>query len=332
MFFRLLGILVIGGSFALAWLLMSLNSFSDNPMSLPEKEIAYELLPGTSLSTVARDLEQRGYIESAFYFQLMVRLEGQSGNIKAGEYHLQAGLTPKSLLALLVSGQVVSHALTLVEGWNFRQVLAAVAGHQALRQTLAGLSDEEIMSRLGSPGMHPEGRFLPDTYHFPRGTTDLDFLKRAQRAMEQLLAREWAERDPDLPLKTPDEALILASIVEKETGQAAERPEIAGVFIRRLRKGMLLQTDPTVIYGMGESFDGNIRRNDLRQDTPYNTYLHRGLTPTPISMPGADALRAVLHPANGSSLYFVAKGNGWHQFSDTLAEHNKAVRKYQLKR
>ncbi len=332
MFYRLLGILVLGGSFAFAWVMMSLNSFSENPILLPETGIAYELQPGTSLSAVAKDLEQRGYLQSAFYFQLMARLDGQASNIKAGEYHLQAGLTPKSLLALLVSGQVVSHTLTLVEGWNFQQVLAAISGHEALKKTLVGLSDEEIMARLGSPDMHPEGRFLPDTYHFPKGTTDLDFLKRAQRAMEQLLAREWAEREPDLPLTTPYEALILASIVEKETGQAAERPEIAGVFIRRLKKGMLLQTDPTVIYGMGPSFDGNIRRSDLRQDTPYNTYVHRGLPPTPISMPGADALHAVLHPAKGSSLYFVAKGNGWHYFSDTLAEHNKAVRKYQLKR
>lgn len=332
MFFRLLGVLVIAGSFALGWVWMSLDSFSNRPMQLPGSEIAYEIVPGSSLSAVARDLQQRGYIDSAFYFRLMARLDGQAGNIKAGEYHLRAGLTPKSLLALLVSGQVVSHTLTLVEGWNFRQVMAAVAGHAALKQTLAGLSDEEIMARLGSPGLHPEGRFLPDTYHFPKGTTDLDFLKRAKSAMEQLLAREWEGREPGLPLKSADEALILASIVEKETGQAAERPEIAGVFIRRLRKGMLLQTDPTVIYGMGEAYDGNIRRSDLRRDTPYNTYVHRGLTPTPISMPGADALRAVLHPAKGSSLYFVAKGNGQHHFSNTLTEHNQAVRKYQLKR
>lgn len=332
MLFRLFGLLVIGGSFALGWVLMSLNSFSDSPLQLPESEVAYDIQTGTSLSAVASDLQRRGYIESAFYFRLMARLDGQASNIKAGEYLLRAGLTPKSLLSLLVSGQVLSHSLTLVEGWNFRQVLSAVSRHEALKQTLAGLSDEEIMARLGSPGMHPEGRFLPDTYHFPRGSTDLEFLKRAKSAMEQLLAREWEGREPGLPLKTADEALILASIVEKETGQAAERPEIAGVFIRRLRKGMLLQTDPTVIYGMGSAYDGNIRRSDLRQDTPYNTYVHRGLTPTPISMPGADALHAVLHPAKGDTLYFVAKGNGEHHFSRTLTEHNQAVKKYQLKR
>ncbi|AKH19627.1 endolytic transglycosylase MltG [Sedimenticola thiotaurini] len=332
MLFRLLGILILTGSLALGWVLMSLDSFSNQPLQLPEAGIAYEIVPGSSLSAVAGDLQQRGYINSAFYFRLMARLEGQAGNIKAGEYHLNAGLTPRSLLTLLVSGQVVNHTLTLVEGWNFRQVLAAVAGHKALKHTLEGLSDEAIMTRLGSPDMHPEGRFLPDTYHFPKGTTDLDFLKRAKVAMEQLLEREWAAREEGLPLKTPDEALILASIVEKETGHAAERPEIAGVFIRRLRKGMRLQTDPTVIYGMGDDFDGNIRRSDLRRDTPYNTYVHRGLPPTPISMPGADALHAVLHPAKGNSLYFVAKGNGQHHFSSTLSEHNRAVRKYQLKR
>lgn len=312
--------------------MMSLDSFSDNPMALPEAGITYELLPGTSLAAVAGDLERSGYLKSAFYFRLLARLDGQAGNIKAGEYHLPSGLTPKSLLALLVSGKVVSHSLTLVEGWSFQQMLAAVAGHEALRKTLVDLPDSEIMDKLGLAGIHPEGRFLPDTYHFPKGTTDQDFLKRAYRGMEQLLAREWAEREPGLPLNSPYEALILASIVEKETGKAHERPEIAGVFIRRLRKGMLLQTDPTVIYGMGVSFDGNIRRSDLRRDTPYNTYLRKGLTPTPISMPGADAIHAVLHPAKGSSLYFVAKGNGQHHFSDTLAEHNKAVRKYQLKR
>ncbi len=311
---------------------MSLNSFGTRPLTLPEEGVTYELAPGSSLSAVAKDLASKGFLDSAFYFQLMARLDGEAANIKAGEYHLKPGLTPRSLLSLLVSGQVMNHSLTIVEGWDFKQVLAAVSAHDALKKTLVGLSDAEIMNKLGVPEMHPEGRFLPDTYHFPRGTTDLDFLKRAYRSMEQLLAREWPERDPDLPFKTAYDALILASIVEKETGKAEERPQIAGVFIRRLKKGMLLQTDPTVIYGMGESFKGNIRRSDLRQDTPYNTYVHRGLTPTPISMPGADALHAVLHPAKGKSLYFVAKGNGYHHFSDTLAEHNQAVRKFQLKR
>jgi UPF0755 protein len=227
---------------------------------------------------------------------------------------------------------VISYSFTLVEGWTFQQVLEAVREQEALQGTFENLTAEAIMERLGHPGEHPEGRFLADTYHFPRGTTDLALLQRAYGAMQEFLQQEWDRRAADLPFKTPYEALILASIVEKETAVAEERPQIAGVFIRRLRKGMKLQTDPTVIYGMGERFDGNIRRRDLSENTPYNTYVHRGLTPTPISMPGRDAIRAVLHPADGKSLYFVAKGDGSHYFSATLQEHNKAVRKYQLKR
>lgn len=332
MLFRLLGTLILVGSFAVAWFMMSLNSFSTTPLALPEEGVTYQLVPGSSLASMARDLEQQGYLESALFLRIKARLEGQAGKIKAGEYHLEPGLTPESLLALVVSGQVTRYSLTLVEGWDYRQVLEAVRNHEALERTLEGLEPEQIMARLGHPDLHPEGQFLPDTYHFPRGTRDIDFLKRAFEAMQALLEKEWQGRQEGLPLKTPYEALILASIVEKETGQAEERPEIAGVFIRRLRKGMLLQTDPTVIYGIGEKFDGNIRRRDLKQDTPYNTYVHKGLTPTPISMPGAHAIHSVMHPADGKSLYFVSKGNGYHHFSDTLVEHNRAVRKYQLKR
>jgi UPF0755 protein len=210
-------------------------------------------------------------------------------------------------------------------------MMAAVTRHQALRNTLAGQSAEQVMTQLGHPGQHPEGRFYPDTYHFPRGEKDVDFLKRAYRRMERFLAREWEQRADNLPLDSPYEALILASIVERETALPEERPKIAGVFIRRLQKNMLLQTDPTVIYGMGEHYDGNIRRRDLEADTPYNTYLHPGLTPTPIAMPSGAAIRAVLHPEDGRELYFVATGDGGHHFSATLKEHNRAVRKYQLK-
>ncbi|MEJ1356262.1 MAG: endolytic transglycosylase MltG [Candidatus Sedimenticola sp. (ex Thyasira tokunagai)] len=329
---RILGLLVILVSFLAAWAWMEHDRFIDTPLSLPQQGIDYQLAPGTSISRLARELQSQGIIESGLYLRLLARWDGSAGKIKAGEYHLAPGITPGQLLALLVSGKVVSHSLTLVEGWDIRQVLAAVRSHNALKQTLEGLSHKVIMERLGYPGQHPEGRFLPDTYHFPRGTTDLAFLKRAYHAMERRLAGEWEKRDKGLPLKTAEEALILASIVEKETGNAAERPMIAGVFVRRLHKRMKLQTDPTVIYGMGESFDGNIRRKDLKQDTPYNTYVHRGLTPTPISMPGADAIHAVMHPAAGKSLYFVAKGGGLHYFSNTLEEHNRAVRKYQLKK
>jgi UPF0755 protein len=204
--------------------------------------------------------------------------------------------------------------------------------NEALQQTLSGVDSEELMTLLGLPGEHPEGKFFPDTYQFTRGMTDLEFLRRAQRKMDQELAAAWAKKADDVPLKDPYEALILASIVEKETGQADERPQIAGVFARRLEKGMKLQTDPTVIYGMGEKFDGNIRLKDLREDTPYNTYVHTGLPPTPICMPGRDALHAAVDPAPGKAIYFVAKGDGTHAFSTTLTEHNAAVRKYQLKR
>ena len=211
-------------------------------------------------------------------------------------------------------------------------MMEAVRHHPKIQQTLEGLSDAEIMDRLGHPDENPEGRFFPDTYHFPRGTTDVVFLQRAYATMARRLDEAWRQRAPDLPLKTPYQALILASIIEKETGLPEERPAIAGVFIRRLRKGMRLQTDPTVIYGLGESCDGELRRRDLRRDTPYNTYVHKGLTPTPIALPGAGSLRAAVNPAPGDALYFVATGNGGHVFSNTLKEHNRAVRKYQLRR
>jgi UPF0755 protein len=234
------------------------------------------------------------------------------------------------LLNKIVAGEVEQFFLTIVEGWTFRQMLAAVHQHPEIDKKLAELNDEEIMRTLNLPAVHPEGQFMPDTYHFPDGTTDIQFLKRGWKAMQDYLHAQWQQRDEGLPLKSPYEALILASIVEKETGLARERPEIAGVFVRRLQKGMKLQTDPTVIYGIGPQFDGNIRRKDLRKDTPYNTYTRYGLPPTPIALPGKAAIKATLHPADGNSLYFVAKGDGSHQFSDTLDEHNRAVRRFQL--
>jgi UPF0755 protein len=220
--------------------------------------------------------------------------------------------------------------LTLVEGLTFRQALAAMFADPVLGGDLSRLSGEEIMDCLGRPGEHPEGRLFPDTYRYVRGSSALDLVRRAYARMETVLAEEWERRAEGLPLGTPYEALILASIVEKETGLAAERPQIAGVFVRRLQQGMKLQSDPTVVYGMGAAFDGDIRRSDLGADTPYNTYIHAGLPPTPIALPGREAIRAVLHPAPGDSLYFVAKGDGSHAFSATLEEHNRAVRQYQL--
>ena len=329
---RIIGLTIILASFVFAWLMMDFNNFIDTPLGIPTDGEVYELRLGSTVSTLANDLHEMGYLDKPFYLRLLARWDGSAKKIKAGEYQFSPGMNPRDLLNLLTSGKVMSYSLTLVEGWDFKQVLQAVGQHSALTQTLKDLPPGEIMKELGYPDEHPEGCFLPDTYRFPRGTTDKAFLRRAHEAMRKILEREWPKRQEGLPLKTPYEALILASIVEKETGLASERPAIAGVFIRRLKKGMKLQTDPTVIYAMGDEYKGNIRRRDLKRDSPYNTYVHKGLTPTPISMPGADAIRSVLHPEDGKALYFVARGDGSHQFSATLKEHNQAVRKYQLKR
>ncbi len=334
MFSKLLGIVIISVSFALAWLMLDIQQYVATPLNIPESGIDYIVKPGTTLGNLAKDMEQKGYISNSVYLRIIARWTGQGKAIKAGEYHIQPGTNPTQLLEQLVSGQVSTHNITLVEGWNFSQMLASINSNQTLAHTLKGLPNAEIMSRLGHAGMHPEGRFLADTYNFPLGTTDLALLQRTYTAMETLLNKEWQQRDPSLPFTDPYQALILASIVEKETALPEERREIAGVFVRRLQKNMRLQTDPTVIYGMGDAYQGNIRRKDLQTDTPYNTYMHGGLPPTPICMPGRDAIRAVMHPADGNTLYFVAKnqGDGSHHFSATLKEHNEAVRKYQLKR
>jgi UPF0755 protein len=328
---RLIGIAVLVGSLLLGWAWMEYREFRDTPLRIPQGSLIYEVPRGASLAAVARDLEEAGLIGNARYLAWYGRYTGQANRIRAGEYRLTDELRPDGLLALLVSGRSVTYNLTLLEGWNIRQVRTAVAAHGALEHTLDGVDDAQLMARLDRPGEHPEGRFFPDTYQFTRGMTDLEFLRRAMQKMDEELDAAWAARADDVPLATPYEALILASIVEKETGQADERAQIAGVFARRLRKGMRLQTDPTVIYGIGEAFDGNIRRSDLVTDTPYNTYVRAGLPPTPICMPGRDALRAAVAPAPGDSLYFVSRGDGSHVFSATLKQHNAAVRKYQLK-
>jgi UPF0755 protein len=250
--------------------------------------------------------------------------------LKVGEYRLEPALTPRRLLDMLARGEVVQYRFTLVEGWSFRELRAALARNPDLEQTIVGIEDAEVMRRLGAGAEHPEGRFLPETYQFTRGTSDLDLLARARTDMQQALEKVWSARAADVPLETPYEALILASIIEKETGRAGERREISGVFARRLRIGMRLQTDPTVIYGIGSAYAGNITRVHLRTDTPYNTYTRGGLPPTPIAMPGLAALQAAVDPAPGDTLYFVSRGDGSHQFSRTLAEHNAAVRRYQL--
>ena len=315
---------------AVAWLWFDVNQYLDEPMPIEQSQ-SYELKPGSNFVRVINELKETGMITQSRYLRWYGRLTGKARRIKAGEYEITVGLTPRQLLDMMVIGKVRQYALTLVEGWNFRQVMDAVHSHPSLEHTLIGLTNEQIMERLGHAGEHPEGRFLPDTYHFPKNLSDVAFLKRAYDAMAQTLAREWEGRAVGLPLKTPYDALILASIVEKETGLASERQAIAGVFVRRLEKGMRLQTDPTVIYGMGDRYKGNIRKSDLQEDTPYNTYRRFGLPPTPIAMPGRDAIHATLHPDDSKNIYFVSRGDGSHQFSATLEEHNNAVIKYQLK-
>ncbi len=329
---RIIGLLFILCSFLGGWLWMEWRSFNRDPVTTGGKELLFTVRPGESLASVARRLEEQGVIDSATSFSWAARFKGLASRVQAGEYILPPGITPSRLLDRLVRGEVTSYSLTLVEGWNFPQMLAAIARSPQLEHTLDGLDAKQIMERLGYPEQHPEGRFFPDTYHFTRGMSDLEILQRAYRTMERILQQEWQQRAPDLPYRTPYEALIMASIIEKETGRAEERQEIAGVFVRRLRRGMLLQTDPTIIYGLGESFDGNLRRKHLRdRDNRYNTYRHKGLPPTPIAMPGRDSIHAALHPAPGKTLYFVSRGDGSHQFSVTLEEHNRAVRRYQLR-
>lgn len=317
----------------LAWIANDLMNFRDQAMLPADAETQYvQVKTGSSVWGIARQLRDAGLIAEPRDFVWLARWLDHDQRLQAGEYEISPGMTPLVLLARMVTGEVVQHSLTIIEGWSFRQMLAAMHDHDKLAHTLRGLSDAEIIAKLNLPYAHPEGLFMPDTYRFTRGTTDLEFLQRAHLALMQALDSAWAERDEGLPLKTPYEALILASIIEKETGIAEERPDIAGVFIRRLHKRMRLQTDPTVIYGMGDSYDGNIRRRDLRTDTPYNTYTRHGLPPTPIALPSAAAIRAAVSPATGKTLYFVATGSeGRHYFSETLEEHNQAVYRYQIK-
>lgn len=290
----------------------------------------YVLRPGTSLRGLAAQLRERGVLRETRSFVLLGYVSGRTRSLKAGEYRFRAGMNARELLEQVSAGRVVEYPFVIVEGWTIHQVRQALANTPKLTQTLTGVDNDELMRSLGRPGVHPEGRFFPDTYYFSADHTDVAILARALEKMEARLASEWGSRAADLPLKNADEALTLASIVEKETSRPEERRLIAGVFVNRLRKGMRLQTDPTVIYGIGPKFDGNIRRRDLLTNTPYNTYLRTGLPPTPIAMPGGASLAAALHPADTPALYFVSRGDGSHVFSATFAEHNAAVVKYQL--
>ena len=305
-------------------------SWLHSPIAALTQSQSYEIPKGMSFAALARDLGDRGLIESPRLLVAWARLTGQGKNLKAGEYELLPGMSPQGLLDLFVSGRVMLHSITFIEGSTFDEMREVLARHPHIRQEAAKATDADIMKRLGAPDRHPEGMFFPDTYRFPKETADLDVLRMAYERMQRELDAAWASRAPNLPLNSPYEALILASIIEKETAQAAERGKISGVFMERLRRQMRLQTDPTVIYGLDDSYDGNLRRADLQRDTPYNTYTRAGLPPTPIALPGLGALQAAVRPEETGALFFVATGlgDGSHYFSRTLAEHDAAVARY----
>jgi UPF0755 protein len=300
------------------------------PVALPRTPYDFTVHQGTGLKAVARQLASDGVLAEGETFWILGRLLGKARSIQAGTYRLDKPVTPVELIDKLSRGDVLFVEMRFVEGTTLRQWLAQLAAQPLVKHTLSGKGEAELRALLGNAGEPLEGWLFPDTYRFAPGVADVDILKRAHAAMKKRVAEAWAARDPGVPLKTPYEALILASIVEKETGQASERPMIASVFVNRIKRGMRLQTDPTVIYGMGEGFDGNIRKKDLSADTPWNTYTRDGLPPTPIAMPGAASLKAATNPAESAFLYFVSRGDGSHEFTRSLEEHNRAVAKYQL--
>lgn len=331
---HLLGLLVVLLVLALGAGVLLLDARREllKPLSISEHQ-TLELKPGSRLRDAVSLMRERGLFEArrqGLYLEFWARANGQAAQIKAGEYALDPGLSSLDVLALLVGGKTMLYELRIIEGLRFDQALKLIADHPVLVHTLADTRAETVMAAIGQPDMHPEGRFFPDTYRFPKGTSDVVILRQAFGAMDRLLQENWARRAPGLPYARPDDALTMASIVEKETGVPEERARIAGVFVRRLKLGMRLQTDPTVIYGIGEMFDGNLRKRDLLADGPYNTYKRAGLPPTPICLPGRAAVEAALNPAAGDELFFVSRGDGSHQFSVTLEQHDAAVRRYQL--
>ncbi|OQK15688.1 hypothetical protein AU255_15855 [Methyloprofundus sedimenti] len=334
MILRSLAILLLCLSVALAWAWQDYQIFIAQPI-VSQEPVIIDIEKGSSFRSIIQLLDsqigfQRPEIDK-LWFKVLARQQGLINQLKAGEYLLDVGMTPYEFLILLSSGKTLQHSITIPEGWTFKQIRQALVADKNLMLTLTGISDADILKKIGSDYTQPEGLFFPDTYIFTKHTTDLVILQQAYQKMQQVLSEQWSNKSAGLPLKNVYEALILASIVEKETAVPSERPAIAGVFIRRLNKGMRLQTDPTVIYGMGESYQGNISKKDLQTFTPYNTYRIKGLPPTPIAMPGMEAINAVLHPAEGKSLYFVANGDGSHVFSATLLEHNRAVNTFQRK-
>ena len=325
-------VLVAAAVFAgLFW--QNTRHFANRPLLLDQQARVLLIERGDGFNTVLGKLRQLGVDQGHdLEWKTLATSLGVADHLQVGEYAVTSGMTPRALLLRLAKGEVIQRKFTIVEGWSFRELRAALQADAQIERQIGQLSDGEIMVKLDRGGVHPEGRFLPETYVYTRGTGELAILDRAAKAMDDTLAAAWASRAADLPLHSSAELLTLASIVEKETGLASERPQIAGVFVRRLKLGMRLQTDPTIIYGMGSAYAGNIRKSDLETDTPYNTYTRAGLPPTPIAMPGKDAIEAAARPAPGNAIYFVARGNGAHYFSVSLGEHNEAVRKYQLKR
>lgn len=330
-FLLLLEMGLILAGLAVGWSAWKVNSVLQQPLHVTQERLL-DVPNGTTPNRMFYRMQNEGLLDDAVWLRLYWRFNMAGTPLHTGEYRLTPGMTVEQLFDAWRRADVVQYNLTLVEGWTFRQVRSAVAKHEKIKHTLDGLSDSEVMDKLGHTGVFPEGRFFPDTYRFVRGMSDVELLQQAYMRLDEVLAKEWAERTTDLPYRDPYQALIMASLVEKETGIPQERGQIAGVFVRRLRLGMMLQTDPTVIYGMGERYNGKITRADLREPTPYNTYTITGLPPTPIAMVGREAIHAALNPSDGTSLYFVARGDGSHVFSDDLDDHNSAVREFQLKR
>jgi UPF0755 protein len=321
-FFLTVVLLAVLAAGAVAW-------WMHQPLQLAAQTVEVDIEPGTLPRGVAQTVVNAGVRANPDLLYWFFRLSGKARQIKAGSYEIETGVTPRLLLAKLARGEESLRAVTLVEGWNIRQVRAALAKEDALRHDTAAMDDAALMAQLGRPGVHPEGRFFPDTYTYSKNSSDLALLRRAMRAMDRRLQAAWEQRTPKAAVRTPEDALILASIVEKETGKGADRPLVSAVFNNRLRQNIPLQTDPTVIYGMGTAFNGNLRKVDLQTDTPWNTYTRSGLPPTPIAMPGRASLLAAVQPADSKALYFVARGDGSSHFSETLDEHNRAVNKYQ---
>ncbi len=327
---RLISLILFFSLVTSALVYVDYQKFLDTPLKI-ERPLVFTIDPGMTFTDLNKKLKSNQLIEKTRYLDFLVRYSGLANKIQSGEYRLTPGIRPDELINIFVSGKVVQYSMTLLEGWQIHEIFQAISSNEILEKKLNNIDPDTLMSELGYPELIPEGLFFPDTYYFPKGTTDIAFLQRAYKRLHKVLDEEWQQRDANLPYQNAYEALIMASIIEKETGQVNERRKIAGVFVRRLNKNMKLQTDPTVIYAMGKQFNGNIRKKDLDIDSLYNTYRYKGLPPSPIALVGLEAIKAALHPEDGKSLYFVAKGDGSHYFSESLTEHNRAVAKYQLK-